>query len=223
MKTKILEAKQIHKSFGNLHVLNGIDMDIYESEIVSIMGKSGSGKSTLLQILGTLDQADQGSLIIDQEQIASLNEKKLAQFRNKKIGFIFQFHHLLNEFTALENVMIPGLIGNQKSSILRDKAMELLNYLGLAERLEHKPGQLSGGEQQRVAVARALINDPILVFADEPSGNLDQESSQELHELFIKLKNDFKQSFVIVTHNQELGDLSDRLYLMQDGKIIKNN
>lgn len=219
MSNKILEAREIKKSFGNLDVLKGIDIEIYDSEIVSIMGKSGSGKSTLLQILGTLDNADQGSLSIDGHNISYFSGKELANFRNKKIGFIFQFHHLLNEFSALENVLIPAYIGGQKSEVYESKAKELLDYLGLSERLDHKPGQLSGGEQQRVAVARALINDPILIFADEPSGNLDQESSDELHNLFITLKKDFSQSFVIVTHNQELGKMSDRILLMQDGKL----
>ena len=220
MKNRILEASGITRSFGNLEVLKGIDIEVAEAEIVAIMGKSGSGKSTLLQILGTLDNADSGELKIDQKVINLFSSKEIARFRNQKIGFIFQFHHLLNEFNALENVLIPAYIGGQKSKIVEDKAKELLDYLGLSDRITHKPGQLSGGEQQRVAVARALINDPILIFADEPSGNLDQESSEELHQLFIKMKNDFSQSFVIVTHNQELGDLSDRLLMMQDGLLL---
>ena len=221
MKSKILEARNIQKSFGNLEVLKGIDIEIYESEIVSIMGKSGSGKSTLLQILGTLDSSDKGELIIDNQEVHKLSKKEIARFRNQKIGFIFQFHHLLNEFSALENVLIPSYIGGKGSKLAEAKAKELLDYLGLSDRLDHKPGQLSGGEQQRVAVARALINDPILIFADEPSGNLDQESSDELHQLFLTLKKDFSQSFVIVTHNQELGDLSDKIHIMQDGQIIE--
>lgn len=219
MSNKILEAKGITKSFGNLEVLKGIDIEVMEAEIVAIMGKSGSGKSTLLQILGTLDSFDSGNLTIDHKNITQFSSNEIAKFRNKKIGFIFQFHHLLNEFNALENVLIPAYIGGQRSKIVEDKAKELLDYLGLSDRLDHKPGQLSGGEQQRVAVARSLINDPILVFADEPSGNLDQESSDELHQLFLKMRQDFSQSFVIVTHNQELGDLSDRLLVMQDGTI----
>lgn len=223
MKSKILEARNIQKSFGKLDVLKGIDIDIYESEIVSIMGKSGSGKSTLLQILGTLDSADHGELIIDNQEVHKLSKKDIARFRNQKIGFIFQFHHLLNEFTAIENVLIPSYIGGKGSKLAESKAKELLDYLGLSDRLDHKPGQLSGGEQQRVAVARALINDPIIIFADEPSGNLDQESSDELHQLFITLKKDFSQSFVIVTHNQELGDLSDKIHIMQDGLIIEKS
>ncbi len=220
MKNTLLNAVDIHKSFGTLKVLKGIDITVYESEIVAIMGKSGSGKSTLLQILGTLDNSDKGTVEIDKVEITTLKSQEIARFRNDKIGFIFQFHHLLNEFTALENVLIPAYIGQTNSKLTNDKAKELLDYLGLSERLDHKPGQLSGGEQQRVAVARALINDPLLVFADEPSGNLDQESSDELHNLFIKLKHDLNQSFVIVTHNQELGSLSDRTLYMQDGNFI---
>lgn len=220
LKNLLLQATNIHKSFGSLEVLKGIDISIYESEIVSIMGKSGSGKSTLLQILGTLDNPDQGSIEIDSRDVTLMSSAEIAKFRNSKIGFIFQFHHLLNEFTALENVLIPAYIGRNSSKLTIDKAKELLDYLGLSERLEHKPGQLSGGEQQRVAVARALINDPLIIFADEPSGNLDQESSDELHNLFIKLKTDLNQGFVIVTHNQDLGLLSDRTLYMQDGNII---
>lgn len=220
MKNTILEARNIYKNFGNLSVLKGIDLDIYESEIVAIMGKSGSGKSTLLQILGTLDTADKGTLSIENKVITNLNSNEIAKFRNSQIGFIFQFHHLLNEFSALENVLIPAYIGKNTSTLVENKAKELLDYLGLSERLDHKPGQLSGGEKQRVAVARALINDPILVFADEPSGNLDQESSEELHQLFITLKKDFSQSFVIVTHNQDLGNLSDRTLQMANGKLV---
>ena len=216
----LLSARNIRKSFGSLHVLKGIDIDIYEKEIVSIMGKSGSGKSTLLQILGTLDSKDDGTLHIENQDIDQLNKNKIANFRNQKIGFIFQFHHLLNEFTALENVLIPAYIAGSNIGFFTEKAKELLNYLGLSSRVNHKPGQLSGGEQQRVAVARALINDPLIVFADEPSGNLDQENSEELHQLFQKLRDDYSQSFVIVTHNNEIGKLSDRLLTMQDGLII---
>jgi len=221
LKNKLLSATNIVKSFGSLSVLKGIDVHVDEGEIVAIMGKSGSGKSTLLQILGTLDSPDDGELIIDGNIVSSFNNNEIAKFRNKKIGFIFQFHHLLNEFTALENVLIPAYIGGHKSQVVEEKAKDLLDYLGLQDRMTHKPGQLSGGEQQRVAVARALINDPVILFADEPSGNLDQESSDELHQLFLKLKNDFSQSFVIVTHNQELGNLSDRLLIMQDGTLIQ--
>ena len=221
MGNVILSARQIQKSFGSLEVLKGIDIDIYEKEIVSIMGKSGSGKSTLLQILGTLDDKDKGSLTIENQDIDSLSKKAIAKFRNKKIGFIFQFHHLLNEFTALENVLIPTYIAKESTGFYQEKAKELLDYLGLSHRLNHKPGQLSGGEQQRVAVARALINEPVIIFADEPSGNLDQENSEELHQLFQKMRDDFSQSFVIVTHNNEIGKLSDRVLMMQDG-LIKN-
>ncbi len=220
MENIILTARDIHKSFGSLEVLKGIDIDIYEKEIVSIMGKSGSGKSTLLQILGTLDAKDKGSLVIENQDIDKLSKKAIAKFRNQKIGFIFQFHHLLNEFTALENILIPSYIAGENTGFYEEKAKDLLKYLGLKDRMDHKPGQLSGGEQQRVAVARALINDPLIVFADEPSGNLDQENSEELHQLFQKLRDDFSQSFVIVTHNREIGNMSDRLLTMQDGLII---
>ncbi len=220
MNNVILSAKNIHKSFGTLEVLKGIDIDIYEKEIVSIMGKSGSGKSTLLQILGTLDTKDKGSLLIENQDVDAFNKKAIARFRNQKIGFIFQFHHLLNEFTALENVLIPAYIAKASAGFYQEKAKELLDYLGLSNRLDHKPGQLSGGEQQRVAVARALINEPVIIFADEPSGNLDQENSEELHQLFQKMRDDFSQSFVIVTHNNEIGKLSDRKLIMQDGLIM---
>ncbi len=220
MDNILLSARNIRKSFGSLQVLKGIDIDIYEKEIVSIMGKSGSGKSTLLQILGTLDGKDDGTLHIENQDIDQLSKHKIAKFRNQKIGFIFQFHHLLNEFTALENVLIPAYIAGNNIGYFTEKAKELLDYLGLSDRIGHKPGQLSGGEQQRVAVARALINDPLIVFADEPSGNLDQENSEELHQLFQKLRDDYSQSFVIVTHNNEIGKLSDRLLTMQDGLII---
>ncbi len=215
----MLKARNIQKSYGDLQVLKGIDIDIDKAEVVSIIGKSGTGKSTLLHILGTLDKADEGSLIIAGRQIDQLNGKQLAKFRNEKIGFIFQFHHLLNEFTALENVMIPGMIAKKNRNDLRSKAREILVYLGLEDRLEHKPTQLSGGEQQRVAVARSLINDPEIIFADEPSGNLDNVTSEELHNLIFKLRSDFQQSFVIVTHNNELAGMSDRALTMDDGLI----
>ena len=205
-----------------MHVLKGVNVDIQSGEIVSIVGKSGAGKSTLLHILGTLDQPDSGTLKINQEPILRLNKKQLATFRNQKIGFIFQFHHLLPEFTALENVCIPAFINKTSESVARKKAKELLDYLGLAQRLEHKPNQLSGGEQQRVAVARALINQPAVVFADEPSGNLDSQSSQELHHLLFQLRKDFGQTFVIVTHNEELAKMSDRRLEMLDGEIIED-
>lgn len=216
---QVIQARNIHKSYGTLHVLKGVDLEIGRGEVVSIMGKSGAGKSTLLHILGTLDQADQGSLRINGEDISGLNAKKLAAFRNSNIGFVFQFHHLLPEFTALENVYIPALIGKQPESKARERAEELLDYLGLSGRLAHKPSQLSGGEQQRVAVARSLINQPAVVFADEPSGNLDSTSSQELHQLLFDLRRDFRQTFVIVTHNKELAAMSDRTLEMKDGLL----
>ncbi|GLR17411.1 ABC transporter ATP-binding protein [Portibacter lacus] len=217
----MLIAQNIKKSFGDLQVLKGINLEIQKAEVVSIVGKSGTGKSTLLHILGTLDSADEGSLIIADQEISKLNPKQLAKFRNQKLGFIFQFHHLLNEFTALENVMIPGMIAKSNQKQLTNKAKELLDYFGLSDRLTHKPNQLSGGEQQRVAVARALINDPQIIFADEPSGNLDNVTSEELHHLIFKLRTDFNQSFVIVTHNNELADMSDRSLTMEDGLIKK--
>lgn len=219
---RILEAKLIKKSYGNLEVLKGVNLDIYSSEIVSIMGKSGSGKSTLLHILGSIDKPDSGKLSIANTSIINLKQKDLAKFRNLKIGFVFQFHHLLNEFTALENIIMPALIGGLDRSKAEKKAFELLKYMNLLKRENHKPNQLSGGEQQRIAVARALINDPVIVFADEPSGNLDQETSEDLHNLFLKLRNDFNQTFVLVTHNEELGKMSDRMLIMEDG-LFKNH
>lgn len=215
----MLIAKNIKKSFGELQVLKGIDIEINKGEVVSIIGKSGTGKSTLLHILGTLDNSDEGILSIASQDIGSLNARQLSHFRNEKIGFIFQFHHLLNEFTALENVMIPGLIAKKNKKELEAKSIDLLKYLGLNDRLTHKPTQLSGGEQQRVAVARALINDPEIIFADEPSGNLDNVTSEELHNLIFKLRDDFNQSFVIVTHNNDLAEMSDRSVTMEDGLI----
>ncbi|MCB9264668.1 MAG: ABC transporter ATP-binding protein [Lewinellaceae bacterium] len=212
-------AQNIHKSYGKLLVLKGVDLEIGRGEVVSIVGKSGAGKSTLLHILGTLDQADKGSLLINGEDVSKLSARKLAAFRNSNIGFVFQFHHLLPEFTALENVFIPALIGRQPETESRKRAEELLDYLGLSGRLTHKPSQLSGGEQQRVAVARSLMNRPAIVFADEPSGNLDSASSQELHQLLFDLRRDFKQTFVIVTHNKELAAMSDRTLEMKDGRL----
>lgn len=216
----VIEVTQIHKSYGSLHVLKGVDMQVAEGEIVSIVGKSGAGKSTLLHILGTLDRPDRGQLRMAGEDVFALNGKQLAAFRNRHIGFVFQFHHLLPEFTALENVALPALIQNTTMSDARQRAAELLDYLGLSDRLEHKPSQLSGGEQQRVAVARALVNRPTAIFADEPSGNLDSTSSRELHDLFFKLRQDFKQTFIIVTHNLELADMSDRKLEMADGVVV---
>ena len=216
----MIKAQNIHKSFRDLHVLKGVDLEIKRGEIVSIVGKSGAGKSTLLHILGTLDQADQGQLLINDTDVAQLNPKQLAAFRNRHIGFVFQFHHLLPEFTALENVCIPAFIQKTPTARAEQKAKELLAYLGLSDRLQHKPTQLSGGEQQRVAVARALVNDPGVIFADEPSGNLDSSSSQELHQLLFRLRQDLNQTFVIVTHNKELAGMSDRQLTMHDGKLL---
>ncbi len=216
----MIEAQDIHKWFGELHVLKGVSLRIEAGEIVTIVGKSGAGKSTLLHILGTLDTFDRGSVRIGGTDVSSLEAQALAQFRNREIGFVFQFHHLLPEFTALENVCIPALIAGEAERPTRERAAELLRYLGLGERLEHKPTQLSGGEQQRVAVARALINRPSVVLADEPSGNLDSASSAELHELLFKLRQDFGQTFVIVTHNKELAAMSDRMLEMKDGVVL---
>ena len=218
----MIQASAIQKSYGNLHVLKGVDISVGEGEIVTIIGKSGAGKSTLLHILGTLDLPDSGSLVVNGENIASLNAKRLAAFRNRNIGFVFQFHHLLPEFTALENVCIPAFIAGVPESQAQARAKELLDYLGLADRLTHKPAQLSGGEQQRVAVARSLMNRPSVVFADEPSGNLDSISSQELHQLLFNLRRDFRQTFVIVTHNTELARMSDRCLEMKDGKLMQS-
>lgn len=215
----ILSAENIFKSYGKLHVLKGVSLEVDQGEVVSIVGKSGAGKSTLLHILGTLDKADEGKIFFNNENISSYSESQINTFRNQHIGFIFQFHHLLPEFTALENVTIPGRILNQ-SNQLEGRAKELLDYLGLKDRMSHKPSELSGGEQQRVAVARALMNSPKIVFADEPSGNLDTQTSEELHEMLFKLREDFNQSFVIVTHNMELAALSDRTLTMEDGLIV---
>ena len=217
----MLKANNIHKSYGSLHVLEGVDVAIDKGEIVSIVGKSGAGKSTLLHILGTLDQADKGQVLFNGRDISRLKSKELSSFRNDHIGFIFQFHHLLPEFTALENVCIPGFIQKRQEAAVEKRAKELLDYLGLSERLLHKPNQLSGGEQQRVAVARSLINQPAIIFADEPTGNLDTASSDELHRLLFKLRDDFQQTFVIVTHNEGLADMSDRKIEMQDGRLSK--
>lgn len=220
----MIQARNIHKYFDDLHVLKGVDLDIKKGEIVSIVGASGAGKTTLLHILGTLDKAAQNkqpALTINNTSIVDLNDKALAKFRNEHIGFIFQFHQLLPEFTALENVCIPAFIKGNAPSPTEKHAKELLDFLGLKNRYSHKPNELSGGEQQRVAVARALINNPDLIFADEPSGNLDSESAENLHNLFFKLRDQFGQTFVIVTHNEELADMADRKLTMVDGKIIR--
>lgn len=215
----MIEAKGIIKSYGNLQVLKGVDLEIEQGKIVSILGKSGAGKSTLLHILGTLDKPDGGVLTIGNTKVSEMSERQLAVFRNVNLGFVFQFHHLLDEFTALENVCIPAYIGKNDEKKTQTRAKELLSYLGLGDRMEHKPTQLSGGEQQRVAVARALINTPQVVLADEPTGNLDNTNSREMHELFLQLKKDFNQTFVIVTHNEELAEMSDKRYFMVDGRI----
>jgi len=213
-------VEDIHKYYGDLHVLKGVDLHIKKGEIVSIVGASGAGKTTLLQILGTLDGFTGGKLIINNTSLAALNSKELARFRNENLGFIFQFHQLLPEFTALENVCIPAFIKKTPKVAAEKRAKELLAFLGLSHRESHKPNELSGGEQQRVAVARALINNPAIIMADEPSGNLDSESAENLHNLFFKLRDEFGQTFVIVTHNEELADMADRKLVMQDGKII---
>lgn len=215
----MIQAKGIYKSYGNLEVLKGIDLHIAKREIVSIVGASGAGKSTLLHIIGTLDKADRGQLIIDGAEVGKLNDTDLAAFRNQKIGFVFQFHHLLPEFTALENVCIPAYIGGMGKKEATERAEQLLDYLNLSDRKDHKPSQLSGGEQQRVAVARALINQPAVVLADEPSGNLDSKSAEELHKLFFRLRDEMNQTFVIVTHNPTLAQMSDRTITIKDGKI----
>lgn len=216
----MLIGKNIYKRYGTVEVLRGVELEITKGEVVSIVGPSGSGKSTLLHILGTLDKADSGTVMMNGTTINALTGNKLASFRNKHIGFVFQFHHLLPEFTALENVCIPGWLAGRKKTEIKAEAERLLNMLGLSERMENKPNQLSGGEQQRVAVARALINKPDIIFADEPTGNLDTANAKELHKLFFDLRNQFNQTFLIVTHNEELAQLSDRVLNMKDGKIV---
>lgn len=218
----MIKANNIHKYYDDLHVLKGVNVHIKKGEIVSIVGASGAGKTTLLHILGTLDRiskTNNATLVINEEDISSLSEKQMAKFRNEHIGFIFQFHQLLPEFTALENVCIPAYIKKTPKAEAIKRAKELLNFLGLSHRYNHKPNELSGGEQQRVAVARALINNPSIIYADEPSGNLDSESAENLHNLFFKLRDQFGQTFVIVTHNEELADLADRKLVMVDGKM----
>lgn len=217
----ILEGKKIEKSYDQLKVLKGVDINVRTGEIVAIVGKSGAGKSTLLHILGTLDRPDSGDVIIEGIAVHKLSARPMADFRNKKVGFVFQFHHLLNEFTALENVAIPAMIQQMPKTEMYKRAEELLDYLGLSDRLKHKPTELSGGEQQRVAIARALMNKPAIIMADEPTGNLDTETSRELHTLFIKLRDDFSQTFILVTHNEELAAMSDRTLHMRDGLFVR--
>lgn len=218
----MIVAQNIQKSYGSLKVLKGIDIHISRGEIVSIVGASGAGKTTLLHILGTLDRADSGDIKINERILSEMSDAELSAFRNQNIGFVFQFHHLLPEFTALENVCIPGYIGKNSAKAVEKKARELLALLGLSDRLTHKPGELSGGEQQRVAVARSLINEPAVVLADEPSGNLDSETSGDLHRLFFDLRNQLHQTFIIVTHNNELASMADRKLTMKDGLIIES-
>jgi lipoprotein-releasing system ATP-binding protein len=219
----MITAKNIHKYYGDLEVLKGVDLHINQGEVVAIVGPSGAGKTTLLQILGTLDKPtnlNDANLILNKQNVLKLKDKTLSKFRNKHIGFIFQFHQLLPEFTALENVCIPAFIAGKQKKEVEKEAAKILDFLGLTERIDHKPNELSGGEQQRVAVARALINKPNVIFADEPSGNLDTASAKNLHELFFKLREEFGQTFVIVTHNTELANMTDRKLVMRDGKII---
>lgn len=216
----MIKVKNIHKSFGDLEVLKGIDVQIKKGEIVTIVGTSGAGKTTLLQIIGTLMRADMGDVFFNDVNVNKLREKEIAEFRNKKIGFVFQFHHLLPEFDAVENICIPAFIARTPKSEAEKKANELLSFLNLSDRAHHKPNELSGGEQQRVAVARALINDPDVILADEPSGNLDTQNKEELHQLFFDLREKFNQTFVIVTHDKDLAAMSDRMLTMKDGAII---
>jgi lipoprotein-releasing system ATP-binding protein len=217
---KLLVAKDLYKNYGPIPVLKGVSLEVSKGELVSIAGASGAGKSTLLYVASSLEKADKGSLFFEGQDIAQLNNKALAKYRNEHIGFVFQFHHLLPEFTALENICIPGWIAKRSKKELDKKAMELLNFMGLADKASKKPNSLSGGEQQRVAVARALINDPHLIFADEPTGNLDSENAHALHELFIQLRDTMHQSFLIVTHNESLANMSNRKLIMKDGVIL---
>ena len=216
----MIEAKGIEKSFGTLKVLKGIDLQVEKSEVASIMGASGAGKSTLLQILGTLSTPDAGTLIIDGTDVTGLNRREISRFRNLKLGFVFQFHHLLPEFTSLENVMIPALIAGKSEKTAKDEALKLLDTMGLAERTSHKPSELSGGEQQRVAISRALVNRPAVLFADEPSGNLDSVTKSEIHNLFFRLRDELGQTIVIVTHDPELAKMCDRTLFMKDGQFL---
>ncbi|MFT4969289.1 MAG: lipoprotein-releasing system ATP-binding protein [Chitinophagales bacterium] len=216
----MLKAEGLVKQYGDLTVLNKVSIEVSKGEVVAIVGSSGAGKSTLLHILGTLDNADAGSFFVGDKDVFYLNEKELAKFRNEEIGFIFQFHHLLPEFTALENVCIPAFLGNKPRKAAEERAEELLDFLGLKDRVNHKPAQMSGGEQQRVAVARALMNEPSIIMADEPSGNLDTKNSEDLHELFFKLRDAYQQTFIIVTHNESLANMADRKLTMKDGRFV---
>ncbi len=220
LRNMILKASQIHKSYGQLPILRGVDLSVEKGEIVSIVGASGAGKSTLLHIIGTLDKPDRGRLVINNVDIGELSQKKMSLFRNEHIGFVFQFHHLLPEFTALENVCIPAFIRGQSRKQAELRGMELLDRLGVKHRVDHKPSEMSGGEQQRVSVARALMNSPALLLADEPSGNLDSENAASLHQLFFELRESLQQTFIIVTHNEELANISDRTVHMRDGQIL---
>jgi lipoprotein-releasing system ATP-binding protein len=215
----IIEVKNVFKSYGDLPVLKGVSMSVNKGEVVSIVGASGAGKSTLMHIIGTLDQVDKGQVVIDNKDLSNLRGKSLSEFRNKHIGFVFQFHQLLPEFTAIENVLMPAWIAGEKESTADQRAKDLLKRMGLQDRIHHKPSELSGGEQQRVAIARALINNPAIILADEPSGNLDSANAQQLHQLFFELRNEMNQTFVIVTHNNELADMADRKLTIKDGII----
>jgi lipoprotein-releasing system ATP-binding protein len=219
MSQPIIEVKNVFKSYGDLPVLKGVSMSVNKGEVVSIVGASGAGKSTLMHIIGTLDEADKGQVVIDNKDLSNLRGKSLSEFRNKHIGFVFQFHQLLPEFTAIENVLMPAWIAGEKESSADQRAKDLLKRMGLQDRIHHKPSELSGGEQQRVAIARALINNPAIILADEPSGNLDSANAKQLHELFFELRNEMNQTFVIVTHNNELADMADRKLTIKDGII----
>ena len=218
----MIRGENIHKSYQKLHVLKGVDIEVGKGEIVAIVGKSGAGKTTLLHILGTLDKADTGRILYNREDIGRFKDQKISQFRNQHIGFIFQFHHLLDEFSALENVCIPAFLYDARRAKIQKRAEELLQYLGLGDRLEHRPAELSGGEQQRVAIARAIMNEPEVIFADEPTGNLDSQNSEEIHTLLFNLRKDMGHTLVIVTHNRDLASRCDRTLLMEDGRIIQN-